>query len=204
MAYTWNEGAGRFVNERGQFVAERTVRRVVDDVADAASERMRMASQSLLEGRTSLGAWQTSMQADIKLAHSSTAVIAHGGAEQMTFSRWGSVGQTIRGEYGYLRQFAAQIASGEQPLNGTLVSRAAMYGQASRVTFERTYGQGQQQRGYRTERNVLHSGESCSECRAQTARGTVPIGTLVPIGSRLCRSNCRCSLTYSRSAAQAA
>jgi hypothetical protein len=58
MAYTWNEGAGRFVDGRGRFVSESAVRSVVDDVADAASSRMQAASEALLDGRMSLGAWQ--------------------------------------------------------------------------------------------------------------------------------------------------
>lgn len=196
--YRWNEAAGRFINERGQFVRESTVRSVVDKVADQAGERMAAASQRLLAGEMSLAAWQTEMQAAIKVAHTSTAVIAHGGAEQMTPSRWGSVGQQIRSEYGHLREFAAQVADGRQPLDGRLLGRARQYGQASRVTFEREYGRGQQMRGYRFERNVLAPAEHCGECLAQTARGWVPVGTLVPIGRRQCRGNCRCSLRYRR------
>jgi hypothetical protein len=204
MALSWDEPSGRFRDPKsGQFVSEARVRSAVDGVADAASDRMAAASARLLSGELSLGAWQTEMQATIKLAHSGTAVIAHGGAEQMTFSRWGSVGQTIRGEYGYLRQFAADIASGAQPLNGSLTSRARQYGQAARVTFERTYSRGQQQRGYRAERNILHPAEHCAACQSETARGWVPIGSLIPIGQRTCRGNDRCSISYRREPASA-
>jgi hypothetical protein len=198
MAYTWNEGAGRFVDGRGRFVSESAVRSVIDDVADAASSRMQAASEALLDGRMSLGAWQAEMQATVKLAHSAAAVIANGGAESMTFSAWGSVGQTVRSEYGYLRQFAEQIASGEQPLNGSLTARAAQYGQASRSHFERVRGDGQRRRGYLSCRNVLHAGESCSQCKAQSARGWVATGSLVPVGQRICRGNCKCSIAYRR------
>lgn len=204
MAYTWNEGAGRFVDGRGRFVSERAVRSVIDDVADATSARMQAASEALLEGRMSLGAWQAEMQATIKLSHSAAAVIANGGAESMTFSAWGSVGQAVRSEYAYLRQFAEQVASGEQPLNGSLAARARQYGQAGRVTFERTYGRGQQQRGYLSCRNVLHPAEHCAVCRSEAARGWVPIGSLIPIGQRTCRSLDRCTISYRREPADVA
>lgn len=200
MAYTWNEGAGRFVDERGRFVSESTVRRAVDRVADAASDRMAAASERLLAGEHSLASWQAEMQATIKLGHASAAVLAHGGAETMTPSRWGAIGPIVRDQYQFLRDFAAQVADGRQPLNGSLVARARQYGQASRVTFETTYNRGQQQRGYQAERSVLHPAEHCGLCRSEAARGWVPIGTLIPIGQRTCRGNDRCTVAFSREA----
>lgn len=198
MAYTWNEGAGRFVDGRGRFVAESRVRAVVDDVADAASARMQTASEALLDGRMSLGAWQAEAQQVIKLSHSAAAVLAHGGAEAMTPSHWGAIGPVVRDQYQYLRDFAAQVADGRQPLNGSLMARARQYGQASRVTFETTYSRGQHQRGFRFERNVLGSAEHCRVCPDLTARGWVQIGSLPPIGSRPCRAQDRCRIAYAR------
>lgn len=204
MALTWNEQSGRFVNERGQFVSERTVRDVVDAIADHASARMAAASERMLAGELSLASWQAEVQRTLKVAHLATATIAHGGADRMDFSRYGAVGRQIRDEYAYLRTFAEQIASGDQKLNGSLVSRARQYGQAARVTFEREYGRDQRGRGYTGERNVLSAAEHCAQCREQTARGVVPIGSLVPVGQRSCRSQCRCRISYVREAAVAA
>jgi len=197
-SYRWNEQAGRFVNERGVFVSEATVRSVIDGIADAASERLARASERLLNGELPLGAWQAEAQQIIKLAHVSAAVLAHGGAEQMTFSRWGTIGPTVRSEYQFLRDFAQQIADGRQPLNGMLTARARQYGQAARVTFERTYGQDQQQRGYRSERSVLSSAEHCAQCVGEVGKGWQPIGTLIFIGQRTCRSLDRCHMEYRR------
>ena len=50
-------------------------------------------------------------------------------------------------------------------------------------------------------RNVLGPADHCegaNSCIEQTAKGWVPIGggAMVPIGSRLCLSNCRCRLEY--------
>lgn len=46
------------------------------------------------------------------------------------------------------------------------------------------------------ERNIRHARDSCGGCIHETARGWVPIGTLVPTGYRDCRGNCLCSLEY--------
>lgn len=204
MALSWNESAGRFVNARGQFVSEQTVRLVIDDIADGASARMAALSQAMLDGNLSLAEWQAGMMRTIKLSQLATATIAHGGQAQMGFPEYGASGRAIRDQYDYLRGFAADIASGRQPLTGGLTARARQYGQAARVAFEREYGRDQMTRGYRFERNILGASEHCSLCPELSARGWVPIGSLPPIGSRPCRAQDRCRLAYSREEVQAA
>jgi hypothetical protein len=203
-AYRWSESDGRFRDAAGRFVSEAAVRRVVDDIANHASERAAAASTRLLAGELSLASWQTEMAQVVKLSHVSTSMLAHGGAEGMTPARWGAAGNRIRGEYQYLREFAAAIESGDQPLTSGLTARAAQYGQAARVTYERERARGQQERGFLYERNVMAPAEHCADCIAQTARGWVPIGALSPIGQRACRSNDRCRLEFSRSREMAA
>lgn len=205
MPMTFSESAGRYRDTRsGRFVSERSVRAVVDSIADGASDRMGRLAQELLDGSRSLGSFQAEMMREIKLSQLAAHTIARGGAAQMTPASYLAAARDIKEQYRYLRGMAADIASGRQPFNGSLVARARQYGQASRATFERTYGAGQQQRGFRFEANVLAPAEHCSECRELTALGWVPIGTLPPIGRRLCRSNDRCRIRYARTVEQAA
>lgn len=205
MSLTFDAASGRYRDSAtGRYLSEQAVRRVVDQIADGASERLAALSRQMLAGELSLAEWQAGAMRTIKLAHVATATIAHGGQARMTFGHYGSVGQDIRSHYQFLRGFAEQIASGEQPLTDGLIARARQYGQASRVTFERAYGQDQQRRGFQSCRNILGAAEHCAQCREQTARGWVPAGSLVPIGSRTCRGNCRCRIAYSREAARAA
>lgn len=200
----FNDSAGRFVDSRGRFVAEARVRAVVDSVADQASDRLEVASRRLLAGELSLASWQAEAQTVIRTSHAATAVLAHGGAAQMTPARWGAVGPEVKAQYRFLADFAEQIRDGRQPLDGRLIARSRQYGQAASVQYERARGEGQQRRGYLSERNVLRAGESCSGCREQSARGWVAIGSLVPVGQRSCRSNCRCRVAYRREPAEAA
>jgi hypothetical protein len=177
--------------------SERTVRDGADNLADLSSARMARLTSQLQSGGMSLADWQTGMMAEMKAAHVAAGVAAHGGRAQMAPADWGAVGRRLRDQYGYLRDFAAQIADGRQPLDGRLIARAKLYGQASRATFTAIKGRDEQARGMRFERNVL-AGEACPGCLDQSARGTVAIGTLVPIGQRRpCLVNCRCHIVYS-------
>lgn len=205
MALSWNEQAGRFTDTGGRFISDRAVRSVVDHLADGASTRMASAAERMLAAEISLAEFQSEAMRTIKLSQLAASTIAHGGQARMGFSEYGAAGRAIRDQYAYLRSWAQGMADGSIPLNdGAIVARARQYGQQARVAFEREYGRGQMARGYTSCRNVLHAGESCSQCRAETARGWVSIGTLVPVGSRICRANCKCTVTYRKDAALAA
>jgi hypothetical protein len=202
---TFDSASGRFRDSAGRYVSDARVRAVVDAVADQASARMAAASERLMAGQMSLASWQAEMQNTIKVSHLAASTLAHGGEAQMTPARYLMAAREIKAQYQYLRGFAAQIQSGEQPLNGGLISRAKQYGQAARVAFERERGRDQQSRGYQFERNVLGPArDHCSLCPELSARGWVPIGSLPPVGSRPCRAQDRCRISYSRTAEQAA
>jgi hypothetical protein len=194
MPYTFDRRLGRYRDTRGRLIAERVVRDAVDNVTDLASSRMGQYARDLLDGRLSLADFQARLMQDSKSAHLAAGIAAHGGKAQMSPSDWGRVGQQVRRQYGYLRNFAASVVDGRQPLNGTLVSRAQQYGQAARVTYEAIKAADDKARGMTVERNVLHGRDHCGECPKLTAKGWVPIGSLKPIGSRECRVHDRCSI----------
>jgi hypothetical protein len=57
-------------------------------------------------------------------------------------------------------------------------------------------------RGYDEESNLLAPAEHCEgqgSCVEQTTRGWVPVGSLIPIGGRLCVTNCKCQIRYRNS-----
>lgn len=201
--FSFEEAAGRFRDAKtGRFVKDSTVRATVDQIADRASEQMATISRSLVEGKTTLAAWEADMRRLVKDSNSATAVIANGGFEQMSRGKWGAVGMTIRQEHEYLHAFAQDIESGAQKLNGQIVSRARQYGQNARTTFENTIARGDRARGYTSERNILSPGKNCAGCEGEAARGWVGMGELIPIGSRTCKSNCRCRVERRKSGAR--
>lgn len=185
----------------GRYISERQVRDFVDNIADHASQQLGGLSAQYRAGQITLTVWQAESRAVIKSSQIASALAAYGGRDQMTQARWGLVGQQIRAQYGYLARFADDVLAGRQRLNGRMDARARLYGQASRTLYENIRRRENAAAGQRFERNVRHASESCNQCVAQSSLGWVPIGTLVPVGQRTCRSNCRCTLSYSRSAA---
>lgn len=194
--FVFSPATGRYRDvDSGRFVSEAKVRMGIDLVADAASDRMGVLTARLTAGTITLAEWQTEAMAVIKVSHVASAVVAHGGREHMTASDWGWLGQRIKTEYRYLREFANQIEAAEAISPAQIAARLKLYGQASRTTFEAMRARDDRARGFNEERSILHPADHCSQCVAQAALGWQPIGSLIPIGRRECVSNCRCTMT---------
>lgn len=117
---------------------------------------------------------------------------------------WASSGilQSMYGGYlarelNWLSQFVAGLRDGSVLMDGNVLRRAAMYGYATYALFHALQNLWASEGGiYTMEENVLGVAEHCDGCLAETAKGKVPIGSLAPIGTRDCLSNCRCSIRY--------
>lgn len=192
--YLWNEAAAQYIDKStGRFVGRQVIRVQLDKVVDASGEAMRGLSQQLRDGAIDLADWQMGMMQQIKITHLAGAAMQRGGWQQMTQADFGRVGQIVRREYGFLRDFAEQIASGKQKLDGNVLRRSTQFGQAGRETYYQFWGLEGDRRGFDEERSILNPADHCSECVEQDAKGFQPRGQMVPIGQRICRKNCRCS-----------
>ncbi len=199
----WSAASQRYRDDAtGRFVSQLAVNQAVDAVIKAGSQHMVAMTQALQTNQITLAEWQTQMATEIKMLHTGAAALGRGGWDQMTQSDWGWTGQRIRAQYGWLRNFAHDIATGHQPMDGRLLARAAMYAEATRATQREMQRFNASVIGRTQERNVLGSAEHCSGCVSATAMGWVPLGTLPAIGARNCRSRCRCTITTRREPAQ--
>jgi hypothetical protein len=198
--YAWNESAGRYVNlDTGRFISSSAVRDALESAMDVAALRMNAVSQQLIDGEISLAGWQTEMLSQIKISHVAAGAAAGGGWAQMSQSDWGAVGQLVREQYDFLRRFAGQIADGTQPLDGRLLVRSDMYGDAARGTYEAMRTRMMIAAGYEEEGWELDPGaDHCSGCLEQAGMGWVAIGELDDIGSQDCQVRCRCTKIYRR------
>lgn len=197
-AFYWSEAEqSYFYAQSGRRVPQRLLDRALDRAINSATNDLRALTERLQAGSITLADWQAQMAAQIKLLHTGAAAFGRGGWQQMSPSDWGWTGQRLRTQYGYLRNFAQDVAMGKQPLDGRVVARAAMYAQAARSTQRAMQRRMAQGIGMVQERNQLGAADRhCSQCVDIASRGWVPIGSLPPIGSRICRSMCKCTMIY--------
>lgn len=196
--FVWSPARRVYLDASGTPVPSRLVNEALDDVIRQATANMRSLTERLAAGDLSIAQWQAQMAVEIKTVHLVAASVGRGGWRQMSQADYGWVGQRIRGQYAYLKGFAEQIGTGQQPLGAQAEARAELYGNASRATqreMERRIGA---QMGDAWEQNVLGIADSCNGCLDATDQGWVPIGTLPPIGTRDCQVNCHCVIETSR------
>lgn len=195
--YRWNPTAKRYIDPSGKFVSRAQVRRALDAALRTNAATVRTLSQQLTSGALSLDDWWAAMRTAVKDANLYGAAAARGGWAQMTQADYGRVGAAVRRQYAYLDRFVGEIDGG-LVLDGRFLNRAMSYMNSGRTLYEDIAADVDEERGMTEERNVLGAAEHCGGCLAETARGVVPIGELVPIGSRICRGNCRCKIQRRR------
>jgi hypothetical protein len=196
--FTWDAPSGRYRGAGGRYVTHAQVRAWLDAALDSAGERMAALSTQLQSGAIDLITWQIRMAREVKNVQLYSAAAAKGGWAQLSLADLGRVGQSVRAQLEYLNDFAREIRTGKQALSGIL-GRVRLYAQSGRPTYHRTERAEMQVRGYDQERSVRYAGDSCVGCVREAAREWVPIGALVPVGQRTCRSNCRCMVAYRKS-----
>ena len=200
VAYVYDERTNRYREKRsGRFVRRDAIRRGVDRSIGRSTDRVTALAEQLRTRSITLGEWEVQMRAELRALHTAAALSAKGGRQHMSPAAWGALGRELRTEYEYLRNFADEVSSGAQPLDGRFRARARLYASAAWGTHAETGRREMERLGFDLEENVLTAGESCAGCIAETARGKVPIGTLKKIGSRTCRANDRCHLRFTNS-----
>jgi hypothetical protein len=197
--YVWEPRASRYRDSRGRFVPATAVRAELDKSIEQSGQSVRALSEQLQRGEINLRQWQLGMIDEIRSSQLAGVASSKGGFAQMTQADYGWAGQRIREQYGYLDNFARQIASGEQRLDGTFPMRAEQYVKASRASHEAMRRREASKRGEDLMRNILHPADHCPDCIAQAALGWIPIDDprYIPIGQRQCRMNDRCTIEFS-------
>lgn len=193
----WNSRAGRYRDPlTGRYISRDAVRLMLDQAIAKSQARLQTVSDEFRRGALSLDEWQLVMREEIKRTHLAAEMLVQGGQAQMTPADFGRVGQRVRTQYDYLRNFAQSLKDGIVRTDGTFLNRAKMYANSARVAFHESLGDQLAGLGYSEERNLLATAEHCGGCLTETARGWVPIGTLIPVGERDCLANDRCQIDY--------
>ena len=182
----------------GRYISAQSVRRDVARLADTAGRDVaRQLTTALRDGRIGLAEWQVGMARAVKNVNYAAVASASGGVQNMTAVERGRAGAIIREQYAYLRNFAKQIETGEQPLDGRALVRAEMYMDAAKGSFaeqKRAGFAGRHAGAVVMVRSHRHKRDSCRSCiglHGKWFRMGDP--EYMPVGHRECNVNCGCT-----------
>lgn len=197
--YSWDKGAGIYRTPGGEPVPLASVHDALAKAAERAAERMGEVSGRLQAGTATVDEWHKVMAESMKTTHTAATALANGGWRHTSQAAWGRAGNTLKGQYTYLRDFASQLANGEQPMDGRFMARASMYASGAHGSYENERRAERVDAGMVWERRYLSAVENCDGCLAQADIGWAPVGTLDEIGDEECLTNCRCFFEYADS-----
>ncbi len=157
---------------------------------------LRTLAASLVAGEIDISEFERRAREEIEQAIHDAAMLIAGPLYATMGTLMALVLDAIGRQMQWLSMLVADILSGRQPLNSSLLRRLSMYAGAGWSSLQEMQQMMALQMGYTQERNILAPAEHCGGCLEETGKGWVPIGTLVPVGSRDCLSNCLCHLEF--------
>lgn len=198
-AWSYDRNTGRYRDERGKFLSQASVQKLVDGRIDKLEASLKRFTRMLSDGSITLDQWQGSVREAIKTAHIQAAIIGHGGKAGMGSAEYGRVGQRLRLEYDFLKNFASDLL-GNRVSAPMALARIGLYAQSVRGSYWLGAEIRQQEQGYSLMRRILDDqAKHCQDCLRYAARGIVSIGTVPLPGQRCeCGARCRCSVRYFR------
>lgn len=209
--YWWDRKRLCYVDyDTGEPVDPRKVRAWVLALILASRAKLMDLGRALQTGAISKAEWQALTTGEIKKLHTTAAVLAAGGDQNLSPDVLDKLEEREAFQFEKLNEFAADVPENVIERDGTIAARAGMYAMAAVATFVNIERMGVLDRiGQLTgaggilgidveviEQRVLGSHAPCDDCEAYAAMGWQPYGTLPELGDSICLSNCQCEFEY--------
>jgi hypothetical protein len=159
--------------------------------------QFRKRAASFVAGRSTLDDLLQLAQVDLQIAYREAMLAVYGPQWTSNTAAVNLYRRLYAEQVQYYNNMVNQVWTGVQKRDGTLVRRTMMYANAAWGALQEATRLQAAGEGYTHEENILGDAEHCGGCVEETAKGRVPIGTLIPIGQRDCLANCRCHFAYS-------
>lgn len=174
--YYWDDVLKRYRDEQGRFVSRQTVLDFVDRSISGTTQVSELLADLVANGQLSPTDWYNIFREELKREYIRQYLLGHGGLDTMTFSDWGRIGAMLKEQYQYLKNFAAEIASGNLSA-AQIAARSQMYFNSSREAFETANSINAIAWGAVEERwQVSFVVENCPDCLGYYDEGWKPIG----------------------------
>lgn len=153
-------------------------------------------------GLMDLRTWELAMRRSIKQSTVAAHLTGSGGVRRTHIDALARMQATVADQFEFLRRYAQQIETGEQPIDGRAQARSAAYVQSARAAHMAARDDVAKAVGYDQMRNILYPGDSCKGCILMEQLGWIDIDDerWVPVGKRDCLNNCRCDVAYREAA----
>lgn len=193
MPIIWNPKTRRYVRS-GRTLPPESVRRFVIETTGLARIRLTTIAENYIDHRN-VAQWFTGTKAELRAMHTALGMIAQGGKAQMTPKSWGRVGQMIRSEMSYLREFERGVANGAVS-DAQLLARILGYGDAGYKVYTNMVKAREAEAGMFARRVTSGGANTCDDCIAAELEGWVPADEVREIGDSQCVSSCQCNIEF--------
>jgi hypothetical protein len=134
--WQWDAASRRYRNaETGRFLSADRVRALRDSFVSSTAEAPQALTSALAAGDLTLPQWEAGMRLSIKQSFLAAGLLGRGGKNAADPSFYGALGVRVKAQYGFLGEFAREIAKGELS-EAQIAARGGMYLEAARSAFE--------------------------------------------------------------------
>jgi len=138
--WIYRTGSRRYVNtSTGVTLTRNQLIEIRDAYTLQVRAEARNITAAMLDGQTSLQRWLLDMQDMVRNTHTNQFMLGRGGVGMVMEADLPIVEEIITGQYGYLQNFAEDIAQGTVS-DGRMLARAQMYADAGTQSYERGLG----------------------------------------------------------------
>lgn len=201
--YYYLYGNQSYYRRNGRRIPDRQLRAAVEKVSTAQKSEMRKTTQQLIAGTIIASVWYLRMMDLMAVLYKTLWTLSIGGFLFDNDILRNAFYLFSLGQFHWLDNFHAQILNKSQPLNGSAMTRAGLYGEYGNSYYQNALTQQKERSGYKEARRILgYNEEHCKRthkrpgCVDLALLGWVPIQQLVPLGNATCYSNCHCHVEY--------
>lgn len=202
--FVWDASSRRYIDRaRRRYIPFSEIR---DQAIEPMIQSIKAEGRALgagLQESGDLATWESGMIDRLKLAQTAAGLAANGGISSSSPDDDEKIAALILFLLLLLRDFAYEIYTGKQPINGLLFVRSDLYAAAARDSFEEArrhsmavYFGATEERRRLGRAEHCHTDEDLEGCVELADLGWQPIGSLPRLGDTPCRTNCHCRFDY--------